>query len=148
MSEFPRRAVVDASVAVKLFVPEPLHDHARAVFASLAPPASADLFVPDLFYVECANVLWKWVQRNGCPEKDARGHLRDLGKLDLRVVPARALVPRALDLALRLKITAYDACYVAAAASLDAPLVTADERLVEKCRRGPADVLWLGDVGL
>ena len=148
MSGLPLRAVVDASVAVKLFVPEPLHEQARAVFASLAPPTSAELFVPDLFYVECANVVWKWVQRNGYPERDARGHLRDLGRLDLRVVPARTLAESALDLALRLKITAYDACYVAAAASLDAPLVTADERLVEKCRRGPAEMRWLGDVDL
>jgi len=46
--------------------------------------------------------------------------------------PTFALMPDALDLALTHAISAYDACYVALASRLGRPLVTADQRLVQK----------------
>ena len=59
--------VVDASVGIKLFLREPLSDAAHAFFAHLAEDPPARLFVPDLFFVECANILWKYVRRFGYP---------------------------------------------------------------------------------
>jgi predicted nucleic acid-binding protein len=144
----PFRAVVDASVAVKIFVPEALSTEAQAVFARFAQENGAELVVPDLFFVECANVFWKWVQRSAYSAKAAQEHLRDLTGLGLTAIPTQALADDALDIALKHRVTAYDACYIAAASQLQLPLITADEKLVRQVEKGSHDVQWLGDVKL
>ncbi len=55
----PISCVVDASVAVKLYLAEPLAAEAAALFALLVDPANV-FHVPDLFYIECANIFWKY----------------------------------------------------------------------------------------
>jgi len=142
----PLRAVVDASVAVKIFVPETLSAQAQTVFARFASENGAELIVPDFFFIECANVFWKWVQRSGYPDKDAQAHLHDLASLGLTVIPAQAIAETALGIALEQRITAYDACYVAAAAQLRFPLITADEKLATKLTKGSYEIQWLGDI--
>jgi predicted nucleic acid-binding protein len=136
--------VVDASVAVKIFVPEVLSDEARKVFERFARENGAELIVPDFFFIECANVFWKWVQRSAYPSKDAQEHLRDLASLGLTVIPAQVIADEALRIALKHKITAYDACYVATASLLKLPLITADEKLARQVAIGLGDVQWLG----
>jgi predicted nucleic acid-binding protein len=140
----PLRAVIDASVAAKIFVPEALAAEAQALFARFAAEDGAELVVPGFFFVECASVFRKWVRRSGYLAKAAREHLRDLTALGLTVVPTRVLAERALDMALKHQISAYDACYAAAAVELDLPLVTADEKLVRQLAKGPAKLRWLG----
>jgi predicted nucleic acid-binding protein len=54
----PFICVVDASVAVKLYLAEPLATEAIALFGLLTAPVTV-FHVPDLFYVECANIFWK-----------------------------------------------------------------------------------------
>jgi predicted nucleic acid-binding protein len=142
----PLRAVVDASVAVKIFVPEALSAQAQTVFARFASENGAELIVPDLFFVECANVFWKWVQRSAYAGKDASEHLRDLATLGLTAIPTQILAEDALAIALRHKITAYDACYIAAATQLKLPLITADEKLAKNVENDSYDVRWLGDI--
>ena len=146
MSRAPLRAVVDASVAVKIFVPELLSAQAQEIFTRFATEDGAELIVPDLFFIECANVFWKWVQRSAYPAKAAQEHLRDLTGLGLTAVPTQVLAEDALDIALKHRMTAYDACYIAAAAQLRLPLITADEKLVGQVAKGSYDVQWLGDV--
>lgn len=145
MTSAPLRAVVDASVAVKIFVPEALSVEAQGLFARFAAESGAELFVPDLFFVECANVFWKWVQRSAYPVKAAAEHLHDLTGLGLTAIPTQVLVDDALDIALKYRVTAYDACYMAAAMQLRLPLITADEKLVRQVEEGPHNVQWLGD---
>lgn len=139
------RAVVDSSVAVKLFVPEALSSQAHAVFARLSGSDGAELIVPDLFYIECANVFWKWVHRFQYPTLRAQQHMEDLRGFVLRVIPVRVLAAQALKLALDVGVTAYDSCYVAAAAETRAPLITADQKLVSKFTGSSYNVRWLGD---
>lgn len=148
MNPAPFRAVVDASVAVKLFVPEALSSEADAVFTRFAQENSAELVVPDLFFIECANVFWKWVRRTAYSAKAAQEHLRDLTGLGLTAIPTQILADAALDIALKYRVTAYDACYLAAAAQLTFPLITADEKLAKQLAKGPYDVQWLGDLEL
>jgi len=140
--------VVDASVAIKLFVVEPLSDRADALFDRLAVDPPAQFYVPDLFFVECANILWKHVRRFGYPAGSARQDIADLGALALRAVSTADLIAEALPIALAYDITAYDACYVALARLVGAPLITADEALVRKLAGTMYDVRWLGDVSL
>lgn len=147
MSSIPARAVVDASVAVKIFVPENLSVQAQSVFAQLGSQNDAEILVPDLFFIECANVFWKWVQRLGYPADKAREHLSDLMGLGLTAIPNQILAQEALGAALKYRITAYDAGYLVAAAELQLPLITADEKFVRQVAGSAHDVRWLGDLG-
>jgi predicted nucleic acid-binding protein len=141
----PVRCVVDASVGVKLFVAEPLSDAAHALFTQLSADPHAQLHVPDLFYIECANILWKYVQRLGYPLKAAREDLAMLRALSLRSTPTALLLAASLEIAAAQKISAYDACYVALARQLRMPLVTADQKLVRTLVGLEVAVHWLSD---
>ena len=55
------KCVVDASVGIKKFIIEPLTPKVDELFAHLEDP-SACLYIPDLFYVECTNILWKYIR--------------------------------------------------------------------------------------
>jgi predicted nucleic acid-binding protein len=145
MSDRPLVCVIDASVAIKLFVNEPLSDRADRLFDHLAADPPAHFYVPDLFFVECANILWKHVRRFGYPAASARQDIADLRALALRTVSTADLIDDALTIALAFGISAYDASYVALALQLDAPLITADEALARKLEGAEYGVRWLGD---
>jgi predicted nucleic acid-binding protein len=131
MTDAPPRFVVDASVGIKLFVDEEYSDKVHTLFDQLAADPPANLYVPDLFYIECTNILLKYTRRFGRSLEDSRADLVDLGRLSLRVVPTAELMEDALLLAAEHNITAYDACYAVLATRLDFPLVTADEPLAK-----------------
>jgi predicted nucleic acid-binding protein len=140
----PVACVVDASVGVKLVVTEPLSNEAHALFAHLARDSAAQFYVPDLFDIECANILWKYVQRAGYPLADALLNLSTLNALALQRLPVPTLATDALAIAVNQTITAYDACYVAASQRLGVPLITADSKLVAKMSGTAYSVLDLG----
>jgi predicted nucleic acid-binding protein len=144
MTDAPLDCVVDASVGIKLFLAEPLSDEAHALFSHLADDPPARLHVPDLFYIECTNILWKVVRRLGLASEDARLYVEQLGQLALRSRPTAELAADALDIALAYYISPYDAAYVALSARLGVPLFTADERLVRALAGAAFDVRWLG----
>ncbi len=142
MSAIPLNCVVDASVGIKLFVSEPLSEQAHLLFSGLTSEPPAILTVPDLFYIECTNILWKVSRRFGRPLEDSQADLADLGRLALRVVPTADLMEAALTLAVETGITAYDACYAALARRLNLTLITADEPLFKAI----SWATWLGDL--
>ncbi|MBI3242899.1 MAG: type II toxin-antitoxin system VapC family toxin [Chloroflexi bacterium] len=140
--------VVDASVGIKLFVEENLSEEAHALFARLTTEPPAEFHVPDLFYIECANILWKYVQRLHYSAKLARQDLERLGKLAIHDTATSQLMVDALDIAVKHGITAYDACYVALAGQLGLPLITADEKLARMLAGKEYVVHWLGNFPL
>lgn len=125
-------AVIDASVGIKLFVEEEDSEAADRLFRQLTTTPAAQFYVPDLFFIECANILWKYVQRFGYPVESALRDVTDLQELDLLTVSTADLLPQALELAIDQNITAYDACYAALAQRLELPLITADSVLADK----------------
>lgn len=124
--------VVDASVGVKLFLVEDGSREAHRLFSELAADPPSRFYVPDLFFVECGNILWKYVRHFGYDAGSARQDTADLQALRLRTVSTADLLPFALDLALQFDITAYDACYAALAQQLALPLITVDTSLINK----------------
>lgn len=138
--------VVDASVGIKLFIEEDLSDKADALFAQLAADPPARLYVPDLFYIECSNILWKHCRRFGYRLDQARDALADLHALALIGTPTKELMLNSLEIAAAHGVTAYDASYVALAEKLAVPLVTADEKLVRMLVASPHHVHWLGNL--
>jgi predicted nucleic acid-binding protein len=136
--------VVDASVGIKLFLVEPLSDRADALFSHSIAPPPARFYVPDLFFIECTNILWKYTRRYGYPPEAALQDVADLTQLPLQTVSTADLAETALALAVAHEISAYDAAYVALAQRLSLPLVTADEKLVSHLVGTEMDVRWLG----
>ena len=79
---------------------------------------------------------------------EAAAILDGLDRTSLEVHSGRAFVATALDLALSLGPTVYDALYLALAISRHCPLVTADERFYRAVRSTAlaAHVVWVDDV--
>ena len=131
MTTEPVRYVVDASVGIKLFVDEPFSDRAYALFEKLADEPPAELYVPDLFYIECTNILLKYARRFGRSMENSQSDLTDLRLLTLHSIPTLDLMEDALQLASQKNLTAYDACYAVLAQRLKISLITADEPMAK-----------------
>lgn len=138
--------VVDASVGIKLFVVEEFSEVADRFFERLAADPPAHFYVPDLFYVECANILWKYTRRFDYPAENARQDVQALQTLALHPVSTAGLIEPALALALAYDLTVYDASYAALAQQLQLPLITADTRLQHKLRGSGVIVQTLADL--
>lgn len=137
--------VIDASVGIKLFLIEPLSDRADALFAHLTDDPPSQFYVPDLFFIECTNILWKYVRRFGYPAGAAQQDVADLTRLPLHIVPTAALAEAALELSVQHGSTAYDSAYIVLAQRLSLPLVTADEALARRFENTSLDVRFLED---
>jgi len=135
--------VVDASVGIKLFVDEQGSEMAERIFILLASNPPITLYVPDLFYIECANILWKYTRHHDYPAEFARENIADLLMLALQSIPTSALIKDALELALAYQISAYDACYIALAQKLNLPFLTADSALINKTRSAQVTIIDL-----
>ena len=141
MSESPLRYVVDASVGIKLFVEEEFSEQAHALFSYLTADPPAEFYIPDLFYIECANILLKYTRRFGRSLEDSQADIADLKLLSLKPTSTADLMEDALLLATEKKLTAYDACYAVLAQKIDIQLITADERLSKSIE----SAIFIGD---
>jgi predicted nucleic acid-binding protein len=137
--------VVDASVAAKWLLPEQgetLFREARHLLNDFGR-GRVGLIVPDLFWPEIGNVLWKAAARGRITAKTALDAITWCREIGIPVYPSADVMHDALGIALAFKITAYDAVYISLAVLLNQPLITADERLVSEVgSRLP--VRWLG----
>ena len=140
----PLRCVVDASVTIKLFVAEVDSPQAVSLFEHLTADPQARFYAPSLLYAECANILWKCVRRFQIDRREAERSLAKLMMLAIDCVEVKEVIAEAHQMAMAHDISAYDACYAAAAARKGVPLVTADERLALKLAGTRPDVLILG----
>jgi predicted nucleic acid-binding protein len=139
------RIVVDASVAAKWFLPARGETLAEEAFRLLRRYAQGEirLLVPDLFWAELGNLLWKAVRQGRCTKTTAESALASLKDRKLPTVPTVALLDVAFAIALAFDRTVYDSLYVALAVHSKAELVTADERLANALA-AQLPVKWLG----
>ncbi len=143
MSSFPTSCVVDASVAIKLFLPEQHSEEVEAFFASRFSQPDSGLHVPDLLFIECANVFWKKIRRGEHDAVKAAADLATLRGFRLPTTATSELMESALQIACAHDVSAYDACYLALAEAKAVPLLTADKRLADKFAGGPYEVVAL-----
>lgn len=127
------RYVVDASVAVKWLVREPLSHQASLLLAR-----EVSLLAPDLLFAEAANALWAMRQRGDLEDDQFEEAVQTLGMAPV-LVPSTLLqlVPAASRLAADLGHPIYDCFYLALAIQEKAPLVTADPRFSDRVRHHP-----------
>jgi predicted nucleic acid-binding protein len=84
---------------------------------------------PQLALIEVANAFTTLVLARRFSRERAAGALARVVALPVDAVPLDVLAIAAFAIATARRLSAYDACYVALAEALDAPLVTADRRL-------------------
>ena len=117
--------VVDANVAVKLYVPEVHSDKAVRFFAD-----GHDLLAPDLMLAEIGNIIWKKAALLGeLTEWEAKTIVDAASELPIEYYSANSLLAEALQIALATKRAFYDSLYVAMAAAQGCELITDDRKL-------------------
>jgi predicted nucleic acid-binding protein len=134
--------IIDASIAIKWVVEE------EGTPQALALRKSSRLAAPDLLVAECANILWKKVQRGELTAEEADLAARLLERSDVELVPMRELMQAAMRIAIALSHPAYDCVYLALALARRSRFVTADERFVRMLARQPDAALSAASLSL
>ncbi len=135
-----KSCVVDASVGAKWFFNEELNREARSLISRLEKK-EVDLIVPEIFYAELASVFRKRVQKKEVTAAAAFEAFDLLTAFSLRRYSDHELSGVALENAIRLEISVYDAIYISLAEIYVIPLVTADHQLINTCK-GRFDFLF------
>lgn len=117
--------VVDASVAIKWFIPEKGSETAAALFDRQRP-----LIAPDLIRVEVANIIWKLHRKKHLTDDQSYQILADFLSMPVKIYDSQILIGRALEMAVQAGSTVYDCLYLALAVEAEGTMLTADERFV------------------
>ena len=137
--------VLDASVAAKWMLPaksELLRPEAYRLLNAYGA-GDVNLVVPDIFWAECGNVVWKAVRQQRFGRDEAEVAITSMMNRGIPTVSSIALLPKAVSIAFDFGQAVYDCLYVALAIKTKTQLITADERLANAlAARFP--VKWLG----
>jgi predicted nucleic acid-binding protein len=135
--------VVDASVAVKWFVPEIHSEHALRLLRK-----GFDLQAPELIQAEFGNILWKKCRAGELDGTTAGEILGSFKRSPLVVHPHGALLKLAWEIALKYRQTFYDCLYLALAMAGKARMVTADRKFYEALAGTSSGrhLLWIEEV--
>lgn len=140
--------VLDASVAAKWFLPS---SKERFVPEALRLRHAYEegrlrLIVPELFWTEIGNILWKAVRVGRMQEDIARQSLAGISsESGFITLSTQGILKETWSISTRHDRNFYDATYVALAVARGVPLVTADERLVN-ATAAYFPVRWLGAI--
>ena len=142
----PSVLVLDASLAVKLVLPEPYSDAARElIFGSEF--AHLSILAPVIIMTEVTAAITKSVRSRTISSATARAAFatwKDLVESVFREVTLLNNIDEAFELSLRLHHGLHDCLYLALAQSRDAVLATCDGVLAHKARRIGAVVRFVG----
>jgi predicted nucleic acid-binding protein len=137
--------VLDASVAIKWAMPlarEPLTDESLRLLRRYIA-GEVEFLVPDVFWAELGNVLWKGVRQRRWKRDEAENVVADMKARDFTTVSSLVLLPEALKIAFAYDRSVYDCLYTALAVQAKTELITADERLANALA-AHLPVKWLG----
>ncbi|MEM3608047.1 MAG: type II toxin-antitoxin system VapC family toxin [Candidatus Bathyarchaeia archaeon] len=137
----PSRAVLDASILIQTIVREKYTDVALKLVSMLE-----EIYAPSLILYEIGNALVILKRRNFITKEDAVrkfNYVKSIPTLNIKEIE----FDRAIDMAIELDITLYDASYLNLALEMEAQLITADRKLYEK-GRVMAEVIHASEVTL
>jgi len=120
--------VIDASIAIKAVLPNPLQAQCQALLIYLS---SNELVAPGLWIYETTSALSKAIFFNEITADEGRTALTQVNSLGVQIAPTEIGQSfQAFEWTLRLKrAAAYDSFYLSLAESLSCDLWTADRRL-------------------
>ena len=122
--------VVDASIAVKLYVPEVHSAHSIRFFSD-----GHELIAPEFMLAEFGNIVWKKSALLGeLTEAESKAIVAAAQELPLGYYYTNGLLTDALQIALATKRTVYDSLYIALADAQGCQLMTDDRKLYESLR--------------
>jgi predicted nucleic acid-binding protein len=137
--------VLDASVAAKWFLPqagETLVEESLEILDDYAKGRTT-LLVPDLFWPELGNILWKAVRAGRMSRESAEAAVLAITSQKLPTSSSLPLLSDAFGIAVSFQRTVYDSIYTALAIASGRPLLTADERLANALA-AHFPIRWLG----
>jgi predicted nucleic acid-binding protein len=139
-----KRYIIDASVGIKWFIPE-IHSESAS---RLLQDGKFDLFIPDLFFAEIGNVLWKKEQKKEITHSIANQILTEMAKFPLEIFPTQKILNISLEIATGLNRSFYDSLYLALAQITQGQMVTADKKFYNAISATPFNnhVLWVEDL--
>lgn len=137
--------VLDASVAAKWMLPVKSELLRAEAFRLLDAYEAAEvsLLVPDIFWPECGNIVWKAVRQGRLPRADAESAVKILLDRKIPTISSSELLPEALAIAFNFGRSVYDSLYVSLAAHTKNELITADEKLAN-AMAAQFPIKWLG----
>ncbi len=140
-----RYTVVDASLAVKWLLKEPLTGKALALAEEWADTDTTPTG-PCLLLVEATNVFHRRALSGQISQSQAKELLTGFFNMGIEIRESSQLQVRALELAQELQLPiVYDVHYLALADMLECDLWTADERFFNSVKQRYPRVKWLGN---
>jgi predicted nucleic acid-binding protein len=135
--------VVDANVGIKWVLSEV---HSEAALRLLDD--DHELLVPDFFFPEIGNILWKRIRRGEMTLLQAQNDLSVLMGGDLQICPSEPKMPMALEIAARVDQAVYDCVYLVLAVTNSCQMVTADERFYNALSRDAlsSHLMWVEEI--
>ncbi len=138
--------VVDASLLIKLWVPENLSEKAVRLQAAWAD-SGVERFAPSLIDYEIVSALNRKLLSGALSADQVDSALELAFEDSLQIIDTNDMHRDALRIARRLGLhSTYDAHYLAIADDLDCEFWTADERLYNAVRERFPLIRWLGAV--
>lgn len=137
--------VVDASVGLKWFIPEPGMTEALRVLRS-----GRKLVAPAIMKEEVVSGLVRRVRREELTASEARESakewLSELRNETVHLIENEELLVEASEIGFELKHPLFDCIYLALAVRLNASLVTADKPFFERASTISKNVFWIMEV--
>lgn len=135
--------VVDASVAIKWFIPE-IHSEVSLHINRL----QTRLHVPAFIQLEVGSVLAKKIRRDELTRAEGEVILKEFRLLPLQYHSDEQLFRGAYELALVTQQSLYDCLYLALAETIEGAVITADRKFYMALSDGPygPKIIWIEDI--
>ncbi len=137
-------AVVDSCVAAKWVITEP-DSHQAIKLVTDSVQTGSKLFVLDLIFAEVGNAIWKQLLRGKISQQVADQLLNKFDASPVHVEKSRRVLAPAMAIAGKYRRSFYDSLFVALAADLQLPGVTADEPLYRAVHPDYPNIILLRD---
>jgi predicted nucleic acid-binding protein len=123
------KLVLDSSIGVKTIIPE--HDSAKAwQLQSDRRKGIHELLAPDLYLLEVSNILISAHRSGKVAVQDLPFTYLEMFRQQPVISPVTTYLPNAFKIASQIRVSVYDAIYLAMSQQESCLLITADQKLI------------------